>query len=328
MDVWETVWNSEIIDASPEFPSSLRIYDGPSFETLETVLLYKAGEEIYIEHVLDTIDWAMSVKWVILSASTDPVHMVYNISSSLRTFSSSPGSVKFGARAELCSNCYVMVWSATTTGGRLLSESDNAAHFAYSYKRIFVDVAGHEEMEILAELVFPTWVVIMTAFLVSFASAGVSQLLVQRVKSKHGEGATMSIKTYFVVEIIDAALDATTYLLCRAEGDLELVNGRGVAIAIEVSVATSIILVLVEMGIFCKMRGRNLSWMIGWLVSLHILGEDSFQLVCFAFIQVSNAQSGLGTKYAILCALAQNSICLLAKFVGIFERLLEDEFAG
>lgn len=39
LDVWQTVRNSEILYASHESPSSLRTYDGPSFETLETILL-------------------------------------------------------------------------------------------------------------------------------------------------------------------------------------------------------------------------------------------------------------------------------------------------
>lgn len=61
----ESVRSSDIIPASPEFLSSLCFYHGTSFETLTTLLLYTIGEVRYIEHALDTVDWAISVEWAI-----------------------------------------------------------------------------------------------------------------------------------------------------------------------------------------------------------------------------------------------------------------------
>mmetsp|Transcript_20 Transcript_20/g.52 ORF Transcript_20/g.52 Transcript_20/m.52 type:complete len:754 (-) Transcript_20:57-2318(-) len=343
-EVWEPLWNTSLLPTHPgNFRTSLLFFKTHLFQLEKEYLIYHDGDSAWVRLQLETETFALSVKYVLLSTSADASDesaIVHNLTAQERQ--TAPGRVDFQLQLQRCSACFLHVWAEVSLR-RLTTESLPRIHYAYQVAPIVIeakesdgDELAHMEVEYAdsssrpaAPLVMPLGVAVPAMMAISFFTGVLSYfVLVSGTKGRTSAQQARFRYLFVVIEFLDVGMDWLAFVLCRAEGDLNLEDGGCIEVFLWLSVILSTLMFAGE-GAIALAAPTWMNQVVPTLICIHFMGEDAFQLLLYAFAQACQASSGLGGSPSLMFSMCQAFLFVSGKLLALmFEQQRLPDFMG
>jgi len=349
-EVWTPLWNSSLLPTHPgNFPASLHFYQTHLFQLKKDYLVYHDGDDAWIRIQLDQEHFDMSVKYVLLSTSydaRDESAVVHNLTAQERQRAS--GRVDFQVRLQRCAACFLHVWAEVYLR-RLTSSGAREVHYAYKFAAVVVEDVdagagdtvtvtvtvpsgadtADADIEAAAPLVMPLGVAVPGMMAISLFSGVLSYFaLVRGARAGTTDEQARFRILFVVIEFLDVGVDWLAFVLCRAEGDLNLEDNGVIEVALGLSVILSTFLFFGE-GFLAVTAPAKMNKVVPALICIHFMGEDAFQLLLYAYAQACQAASGLGSSPSLMFSMCQAFLFVTGKLLALmFEQRRVPAFIG
>jgi len=298
---------------SGAFKSTLRLYESNLYTDEKAVAVYKDGDRVFAEHLMNAEDLPMTPRLAWLSQVADAAApAVHNLTGSISVQEVLPGFVRFSVQVATCRNCFLHVLSDVALSGRALSLAGATTHSMI--QRVPVDVLTSSG---LPKLAIPVGTALTLATLSSILVGVLARSLMWGLaKFMRGRSEITTCK-FLAIETFDLVLDVLAYAMCKAEGDLEFEDDAGwVSKSLLISVVASGIIFFAEVGLLCCRRARSAQF-LPWLVCAHLMLEDTFQLIMYAIVAASQMAIGIRGSDALVLAMTQACLCVVVKAIDI-----------